>query len=109
VPAAAFWTAGHLLRRRADDVPARTMDSLASCSRRSPPFLEIRHFVTTATLQPLPSLAELGMQVLVGLAWRSGSSACVGAQQPVHGVAALIMPQLTLLGSCFGLLIEENP
>jgi uncharacterized membrane protein len=111
VPAAAFWTAGHLLRRRADDVPARTMDSLAILFTALTAFLEIRHFVNDGDVySPSPSLAELGMQVSVGLAMAIGLERVRGrTNSPVHGVAALIIAGLTLLGIVFGLLIEENP
>ena len=50
VPAAAFWLGGYLLRRRADDVPARTVDSgailltvAAGVPRNPPPRPSRRH------------------------------------------------------------------
>jgi len=111
VPATAFWTAGHLLRRRADDVPARTMDSLAILFTALTAFLEIRHFVNGGDVySPSPSLAELGMQVSVGLAMAIGLERVRGrTNSPVHNVGALIIAGLTLLGIVLGLLIAENP
>ena len=46
VPAASFWLGGHLLRRRADDVPARMADSAALLFAVLLAFLEIRHYMT---------------------------------------------------------------
>ena len=43
VPAVSFWTAGHLLRRRADDAPARTLEAAAILFAVLLVFLEIRH------------------------------------------------------------------
>ena len=75
IPAAAFWLGGHLLRRRADDVPG-THDRC----RRNPArpccsvFLEIRHLHQSAATSTAnaPSLAEIALQVCVGLAMTIG-------------------------------------
>ena len=45
IPAAAFWLGGYLLRRRADDAPARMVDSGAILLTVLTAFLEIRHFI----------------------------------------------------------------
>src|SRR5713226_10558995 len=45
IPAAAFWLGATLLRRRADDAPARTVDSGAILLTVLTAFLEIRHVV----------------------------------------------------------------
>ena len=45
VPAAAFWLAGWLLRRRADDTPARMVDAAAILFTVLTAFLEIRHYI----------------------------------------------------------------
>ena len=45
VPALAFWVAGHLLRKRADDQPSRMVDSAAILFTVLTAFLEIRHFM----------------------------------------------------------------
>ena len=45
IPAAAFWLGGYLLRRRADDVPARMVDAGAILLTVLLAFLEIRHFI----------------------------------------------------------------
>ena len=46
IPAAAFWLAGWLLRRRADDLPARIVDAGAILFTVLLAILEIRHYVT---------------------------------------------------------------
>src|SRR5581483_1680328 len=43
VPAASFWAGGYLLRRRADDGPARIVDTAAILFTVLLAFLEIRH------------------------------------------------------------------
>ena len=45
VPAASFWIAGYLLRKRADDLPSRMVDSAAILFTVLLAFLEIRHFM----------------------------------------------------------------
>jgi len=53
VPAAAFWLAGSILRRRADDVPARMTDAAAILFTVLVVFLEIRHYSPRRHLRPL--------------------------------------------------------
>jgi len=74
VPAAAFWYAGYLLRRRADDVPARMADSAAilfhSAARRAgnSSFHEQR--------QRIPSIDRIGGSCHASLGWpRDGDRA----------------------------------
>jgi uncharacterized membrane protein len=50
IPAAAFWLGGYLLRRRADDPPARVADSAALMFTMLLVFLEIRHYMTGGNL-----------------------------------------------------------
>ncbi len=111
VPAVAFWTAGHLLRRRADDVPARMMDSLAILFTALTAFLEIRHYVNAGDpYRRGSSLLELGMQVSVGLAMAIGLERVRGRTNSiVHNLGALAIAGFTLIGIVFGLLIAENP
>jgi len=87
------------------------MDSLAILFTALTAFLEIRHFVNGGDVySPSPSLAELGMQVSVGLAMAIGLERVRGrTNSPVHNVGALIIAGLTLLGIVLGLLIAENP
>ena len=52
VPALAFWLAGHVLRRRADDVPARMVEAAAILFTVLPAFLEIRHYLPATSTAP---------------------------------------------------------
>jgi uncharacterized membrane protein len=45
IPALAFWVAGHILRRRADDPPTRMVEAGAILFTVLTAFLEIRHYV----------------------------------------------------------------
>lgn len=110
VPALAFWTAGHILRRRADDVPARMTDSAAILFTVLLAFLEIRHLVYGDIYHRGTGLAELGLQVSTGLAMtiglerlreRSGSI--------VHDIGARVIGLISFAGIVFGLAISENP
>ena len=49
VPALSFWNAGHLLRKRADDQPARMVDARRSCSPCCSPSWKSVTSPTTAT------------------------------------------------------------
>ena len=73
VPAAAFWVAGWLLRRRADDLPARMVDAGAILFTVLLAVLEIRHYVTGGNIYRLPNgVVEAMLYVNVGLAMTIG-------------------------------------
>ncbi len=111
VPALAFWVGGYLLRRRADDGPARTVDAAAILFTVLLCFLEIRHYMNGGDLYARSSgLAELATQVAVGLALAIGLERLRGRTRSViHDVAAVIIAVLSLAGIAFGLMIGENP
>jgi uncharacterized membrane protein len=111
VPAAAFWLGGYLLRRRADDVPARTVDSGAILLTVLLAFLEIRHLVHLGDVyRASSSLAELGLQVCVGLAMVIGLERVrLRTGSVVHNVGALVIAALTLVAIVLGLALAENP
>jgi uncharacterized membrane protein len=111
VPAAAFWLGGYLLRRRADDVPARTVDSGAIVLTVLLAFLEIRHLVHLGDVyRASSSLAELGLQVCVGLAMVIGLERVrLRTGSVVHNVGALVIAALTLVAIVLGLALAENP
>src|SRR5262245_1073026 len=111
VPAAAFWLGGYLLRRRADDVPTRTVESGAIVLTVLLAFLEIRHLVHLGDVyRASSSLAELGLQVCVGLAMVIGLERVrLRTGSVVHNVGALVIAALTLAAIVFGLALWENP
>jgi uncharacterized membrane protein len=111
IPAAAFWVAGWLLRKRADDVPARMVDVGAILFTVLTGFLEIRHYIYSGDIYYASSgLTEVALQVCGGLAMAIGLERLrARTNSVVHDVAALIIAALTLVVIVFGLLLFENP
>ena len=111
IPAVAFWVAGSLLRKRADDVPSRMVDGAAILFTVLTATLEIRHYLYGGNIfYPYAPLAEVALQVCGGLAMAIGLERLrVRANSVVHNVAALVVAGLTLFAIVFGLLIFENP
>jgi uncharacterized membrane protein len=111
VPALSFWTAGHLLRRRGDDAPARMVEAAAILFTVLLVFLEIRHamnggdvYAATGGLAELALQVSAGLAIAIGLEWlrvRTGSI--------VHDVGALIVAGITLVAIVIGLAVVENP
>ena len=111
VPALAFWVAGHLLRKRADDVPSRLVDSLAILFTVLLVFVEIRHYINAGDIyRPASGLTEIALQVSVGLAMAIGLERVRGrTNNIVHDVGAQIVAALTLAGIVLGLFLLRNP
>jgi len=111
VPAASFWYAGYLLRRQADDAPARAADAAAILFTVLLAFLEIRHYMTGGDLYaPVSAVAEVALQVSVGLAMTIGLEHLrLRTQSVVHNVGALAVGALTLVATVFGLILALNP
>jgi uncharacterized membrane protein len=111
IPAAAFWLGGHLLRRRADDGPARIVDSGAITLTVLTVILEIRHFINGGDVyRDAAGLTEVALQVCAGLAMVIGFERVRQVTQSVvHDVGALIIAALSLAAIVFGLGLAENP
>jgi uncharacterized membrane protein len=111
VPALAFWVAGWLLRRRADDLPARITDGAAVLFTVLTAFLQIRHYVNSGDVYyPSAALLEVSLQVCVGLALAIGLERVRGRTGSiVHDVAAQMIAAFSLAGIVFGLLFADNP
>src|SRR5215469_7901015 len=111
ISAAAFAVGGHLLRRRADDGPARTIDSGAIVLTVLLAFSEIRHFIYRGDIyRNSTGLAELALQVSVGLAMIIGLERLrLHTRSLVHDVGALVVAALTLMAIVFGLAVSKNP
>jgi uncharacterized membrane protein len=111
IPAAAFWLGGYLLRRRADDAPARVIDSGAILLTVLLAFLEIRHFINAGDPYRANSgLTEIALQVSVGLAMVIGLERLrQRTRSVVHDVAALVIAALILGAIVLGLAFAENP
>ena len=99
VPAAAFWVAGWLLRRRADDLPARMVDAGAILFTVLLAILEIRHYVTGGDIYRVPDgIVEAMLYVNVGLAMTIGLERVrERTGSIVHNAAALLIAALTLV------------
>jgi uncharacterized membrane protein len=111
VPAASFWYAGWRLRQRADDKPARMVDSAAILFTVLLLFLEVRHFMNGGDIYRESSrLAELALHACTGLAMTIGlEHVRRRTGSIVHDIGALMVGALTFVGIVFGLLIAANP
>jgi uncharacterized membrane protein len=111
VPAAAFWVAGWLLRRRADDLPARMVDAGAILFTVLLAIFEIRHYVTGGDIYQRPDgVVEIMLYVNVGLAMTIGLERVRGRTGSiVHNAGALLLAALTLVAVIVVLLSAWSP
>ncbi|MBX9824431.1 MAG: DUF2339 domain-containing protein [Xanthobacteraceae bacterium] len=111
IPAVAFWVAGHLLRKGADDKPTRMVEAAAILFTVLTLFLEIRHYMHGGDIYKQASrLGELALQVCAGLATTIGlEHVRHRTQSVVHDVGALIIAALTAAGVVLGLWMTVNP
>ena len=111
IPAAAFWLGGYLLRRRGDDMPTRMLESGAILLTVLLAFLEIRHFINGGDVyRDASSLAEIALQVCVGLAMTIGLERLrLRTGSVVHDIAALAIAAATAAAIVLGLGLMENP
>ena len=111
VPAGAFWYAGYLLRRRADDAPTRMADSAAILFTVLLAVLQIRHYMNNGDVfRQSTALAEVAMQVSVGLAMTIGLERLrLRTNSVIHNGAALLIFALTVVAIVFGLMLALNP
>jgi uncharacterized membrane protein len=111
VPAAAFWIAGWLLRRRADDLPARMVDAGAILFTVLLAILEIRHYVTGGDIyRSSNGVVEAMLYVNVGLAMTIGLERVRGRTGSiVHNAGALLIAALTLIAVICELLFAWGP
>jgi len=111
VPAASFWLAGWLLRRRADDLPARMVDAGAVLFTVLLVVLEIRHYVSGGNIyRPAAEVVEIMLYVNAGLAAAIGLERVRGRTESiVHNAAALIVAGATLAAILFELLFSVGP
>jgi uncharacterized membrane protein len=107
VPAFSFWVAGWLLRRRADDFPARIADSGAILFTVLLVVFEIRHYITGGDIyQPANEITEAALDINAGLALTIGLERIRGRTGSiVHNVGALVIAALTLCAIVIDLLI----
>jgi uncharacterized membrane protein len=111
IPAASFWLAGHLLRRHADDLPARMVDAAAVLFTVLLVVVEVHHFVEHGDPNVAGSdIAEIGMDVslllavLIGLERIREKSGSI-----VHLVGARLLAVALLIMIVVGLGAAFNP
>jgi uncharacterized membrane protein len=110
VPALSFWLAGTMLRRRADDVPARIVDAAAILFTVLLIVFEVRHFLWGDPYAPSGRLAETGLQVslllavLIGLERVRAKTGSI-----VHNVGAALLAASLLMVVVFHLGSDANP
>jgi uncharacterized membrane protein len=111
VPALSFWVAGHLLRKRGDDQPARMVDAAAILFSVLLVTLEIRHAINGGDIYRADSrLTEVALHVCAGLAMAIGlEHVRHRTGSIVHDLGALLIAALTFLVIVFGLWIGANP
>jgi uncharacterized membrane protein len=111
IPAVAFWVAGYLLRKGADDKPTRMVESAAILFTVLTLFLEIRHYMHGGDIYRQGSrLGELALQVCAGLATTIGlEHVRHRTQSMVHDVGAQVIAALTACGVVLGLWMVTNP
>ena len=111
IPALAFWVAGFILRKRADDPPTRMVEAGAVVFTVLCAFLEIRHYIYAGDIYYRSAgLTELALQVCGGLAFVIGLERLrERTNSVVHNAAALLIAALCLVAIVFGLLVFENP
>lgn len=111
VPALSFWTAGWLLRKRADDFPSRFADSLGILFTALFFSLQIRHYINGGDIyKDTAPFAEFAMHVIVGLAMAIGLERTrVVTKNIVHDVGAKLIAGLSFVAIYLGLLLFQNP
>jgi uncharacterized membrane protein len=111
VPAASFWFAGSMLRKRADDVPARVVDAAAILFTVLLIVLEVQHYITGG--DPYASgheLAQVALDVSLLLAVVIGLERLrLVSGSVVHDWGARLLAALVFIEIMFNLGISENP
>jgi uncharacterized membrane protein len=111
VPAVSFWVAGWLLRQRADDLPARSVDAAAILCTVLLAIVEIRHYVTGGDIyRPSGDFVEIALYANVGLAITIGLERVRGRTGSiVHNIGAIVMAALTLFAIACDLAYVLDP
>src|SRR5215472_2948175 len=110
IPALSFWYAGYSLHQRADDMPARMIESAAILFTVLLAFLQVRHLLNNGDIyRDNTGLAELALQICVGLAMTIGLEWVRGRTgNLVHNFGALVVAALTLAGIVLGFFFFKN-
>ncbi len=110
VPAASFWLAGHMLRRHADDVPARMVDAAAILFTVLLIVLEVRHYLTGDPYGAASALTETALDVSLLLAVVIGLERLrVKSGSIVHDLGAQLLAAIVFIMIVFSLGVSDNP
>lgn len=110
VPALSFWLAGHMLRRRADDVPSRLIDAAAILFTVLLIVFEVRHFLTGDPFVTTSPLAETALDVSLLLAVVIGLERLrLKSGSIVHDLGARLLAAWVFVVILFSLGISDNP
>jgi uncharacterized membrane protein len=111
VPAAAFFLAGHMLRRHADDVPARIIDAAAILFTVMLIVFEVRHYVTGGDPYTWGNaLAETALDVSLLLAVVIGLERIrLKSRSIVHDWGARLLAAAVFILIVFSLIVSDNP
>src|SRR5262249_19665951 len=108
---ASFWIGSHLLRRRGDDAPLRTVEAAAILFTVLLVFLEIRHGIYGGDIyHTVPSLAEFALEVCAALAMAIGLERLrLRTNSIVHDAGAVLLTVFAGFTAVSALLLFENP
>ncbi len=111
IPAAAFWLAGYMLRRKADDVPTRIVESAAILFTVLLVVMEVRHYVTGGDPYSWgEALAETALDVSLLLAVLIGLERVrLKSGSVIHDWGARFLAALLLLTIVSKLGFDANP
>ena len=111
VPAASFWLAGYMLRRRADDVPARMVDAAAILFTVLLIVLEVQHYITSGDPYGTGSaLAEVALDVSLLLAVVIGLERIrLKSGSIIHDFGARLLAGIVFAMIVFSLGVSANP
>jgi uncharacterized membrane protein len=111
VPAASFWGASILMRRRGDDAPLRMVESAAILFTVLLAFMEIRHAINGGDIyRNSAGLVEVALQVCVALAMAIGLERLrIRTGSIVHNIGAMLLTLYAGVATIGGLLLWEMP
>ena len=110
VPAASFWLAGHMLRRRADDAPARVIDAAAILFTVMLIVFEVRHYLTGDPYGEGSPLAETALDVSLLLAVVIGLERLrLKSGSVIHDLGAQLLAAIVFIMIVFSLGVSDNP
>ncbi|MBC7580939.1 MAG: DUF2339 domain-containing protein, partial [Tardiphaga sp.] len=110
-PAAAFWGASVLMRRRGDDAPLRMVESAAILFTVLLAFMEIRHAINGGNVyRDSAGLVEVALQVSVALAMAIGLERLrIKTNSIVHNIGAVGLTLYAGVATIGGLLLLDLP